>query len=778
MRYLDNRPDEQERKITMKASNISLYFKSLSKSEYLINLIDSPGHVDFSSETSAAVRLADGAIVVVDVIEGVCAQTRTILQQAYNENLKPILLLNKIDRLIVERNMTTNDAEEHLRRVLEQVNAVVGNLFASRVLLAEETSMTDANQESALESADDSTLYFNPNAGNVIFGSAQDGWGFSPLVFAKMFATKLGLTVEELNDAMWGDFFFNNKHKRCDSGAYAKGKSSIFVQMILENIWSLYNNIVSGDADKIPEFCEKLKLKYRPPKTSVANRKAILKSICMEWLPLDRAILEKIAEHVTSPAEMFDIKLSKLMSLPALQKPEIKFSVDDTSRVIAFVAKMVPITYRELQACDKSLKNVYDEYEADDQVLIAFARIYSGVLREDSKVHLVKSNYNPKKMNVDELEPVTVKRVYIMMGRNFDPIEEAHAGMIVGIWGLQKHVIKTGTLSSTFDCPPFNGLDILAPPVVRVAVEPTNVDDMPKLVKGLKILNQVDSCVQIMIQETGEHVLCVLGEVHLEKCIRDLTDSYANIQLNVSKPIVQFRETIVLGSAVKPKDLHDDEKSVTINARSSTCNIKIIALPLPATVVGVLESSNEQLKVLMEKHESEDNKIQMSEDLLEVQMKLFEEMKEPLSGIVDVNEIWSLGPKKLSTCMLANKSKYKHLNFWAAEAPSGPYDRAIINGFQTAVQAGPLCNEPMHGVCFVMLEFDVDESCEKNDSSISGIVITAVKEACRLAFQKQAQRLVGPMYNLSVIANADVLGESNIISSILHLNFIRFSPHH
>ena len=173
MRYLDNRPDEQERKITMKASNISLYYES-SGEEYIINLIDSPGHVDFSSETSAAVKLADGAIIVVDVVEGVCAQTRTILQQAYNEKLKPILFLNKIDRLIQERNMSTTEAEEHLRRVVEQVNAVIGNIFASDVFLQED--MSKDNQESALETADDSTIYFNPTSGNVVFGSAQDGW--------------------------------------------------------------------------------------------------------------------------------------------------------------------------------------------------------------------------------------------------------------------------------------------------------------------------------------------------------------------------------------------------------------------------------------------------------------------------------------------------------------------------------------------------------------------------------------------------------------------------
>lgn len=745
----------------MKASNISLYFQSTNSSEYLINLIDSPGHVDFTSETSAAVRLADGAIVVVDVVEGVCAQTRTILQQAYYENLKPILFLNKIDRLILERNMSTTDAEEHLRRVLEQVNAVMGNIFATHIFQSEDTTNT-GNQESALESADDSTLYFNPVEGNVIFGSAQDGWGFSLQRFAEMFSPKLGVPVDVLNNSMWGDFYFNSKHKRCDSGAYSKGKTSIFVQMILENVWTLYNNVMTSEIEKVLAFCEKLKLRYRPPKTSSLSRKSILKSICMEWLPLDKSILEKIVEYVVSPAEMFDTKISNLTSTePSLvkNKPEIKFTDDDTSKVIAFIAKMVPITYHELKACDRGLRDIEDEYDADEQVLVAFCRIYCGVLRENSHVHLVKPCYNPKLRNKEELEPVDVKRIYLMMGRNFEPIEEANAGMIVGIWGLQKYVTKTGTLSSTKDCPPFVGLDILAPPVVRVAVEPKNIDDMPKLVKGLKLLNQVDSCVQIMIQETGEHVLCVLGEVHLEKCIRDLTESYAKIQLNVSKPIVQFRETII-DPVNKPKDLLDDEKSATINARNNACNIKIIALPVPQSIVKFLERNREQLKMFINKIEDESETFEIGSDC-DLRNSLSHEMEKHMSGYsITLNDVWSLGPKKLSTCMLVNKSKYKHLNIWSSESVAeGQYDRAIINGFQTAVQAGPLCQEPMHGVCFVMQEFHIDESIDKHDSSISGIIITSVKEACRIAFQKQPQRLVGPMYNLSIIANGDVLGK-------------------
>lgn len=789
MRYLDNRPDEQERKITMKASNITLYYKSASESDYLINLIDSPGHVDFSSETSAAVRLADGAIVVVDVVEGVCAQTRTILQQAYNENLKPILFLNKIDRLILERNMTSGEAEEHIRRVVEQVNAVMGNIFATFVLSNEGTS---DNQESALETADDSKLYFNPVEGNVIFGSAQDGWGFSLGTFANMFSAKLDIPIKELTEFMWGDFFYNSKHKRCDKGAYAKGKSTLFVQMILDNIWSLYKNVVSGEFDKIPAFCEKLRLRYRVPKSAATNRKTILKAMCMEWLSLDKAMLEKIVTHVTSPSSMYETKLRKLLDIKLdSPKPEIKFAEDDTAKVIVFIAKMVPITFRELQLCDRSIVNEGgDFFEAQDQVLIAFARVYSGVISAGSTVHLVKPGYNPKLKNLEEVEEVTIKRVFLMMGRHFEALEEAHAGMIIGIWGVHKQVVKTGTLSSSYDCPPFSALEILAPPVLRVAVEATNTNDMPKLVKGLRLLNQVDSCVQVLIQDTGEHVLAVLGEVHLEKCIRDLKDSYAKIEINVSKPIVQFRETIMLDPMGKIKNpielLKDDEKSVTILTRNNTCTIKMVAIPLSPEVVKILEKNNTLVKAFIEKLENNSTPIQLNSELKEMQELIKEEFQKTTNGVITDNDIWSMGPKKMSSCMLVNKSQYKHLNFWATDESleaAGPFDRSIINGFQAAVQAGPLCAEPMHGVCFVMLEFKVEDSEEQADSSLSGIIITAVKEACKLAFQKQPQRLVGPMYNLSIMATGDVLGKSknkktkfNLISMITFL-FVRGHNH-
>merc|ERR1719186_932297 len=138
MRFTDTRADEQERCITIKSTAVSMYYE-LSPADmiylkgnqetdgnaFLINLIDSPGHVDFSSEVTAALRVTDGALVVVDCVSGVCVQTETVLRQAIAERIKPILFMNKMDRALLELQLKQEELYQTFQRIVENVNVIV-----------------------------------------------------------------------------------------------------------------------------------------------------------------------------------------------------------------------------------------------------------------------------------------------------------------------------------------------------------------------------------------------------------------------------------------------------------------------------------------------------------------------------------------------------------------------------------------------------------------------------------------------------------------------------
>ncbi|TKS69438.1 Elongation factor-like GTPase 1 [Collichthys lucidus] len=485
LRYLDSREDEQIRGITMKSSAISLHYTH-GDQEYLVNLIDSPGHVDFSSEVSTAVRLCDGAIVVVDAVEGVCPQTQAVLRQAWLENIRPVLVINKIDRLIMELMLTSQEAYAHLQKILEQVNAVTGALFTSKVLEERAEKEKEEEKESkssrrdqvydwsaGLEDADDSHLYFSPDQGNVVFASAIDGWGFSIQQFAHIYSQRMGIKREVLLKTLWGDFYLNAKAKKIMKGAQAKGKKPLFVQLVLDNIWSLYDAVVTRrDKEKVEKVVSSLGVKVMARDSRHADPKVLLSAICSQWLPLSQAVLSflQCSSDKDVPAIIFVSKMFAVdaKALPhnrqrpltqeeiaqrrelARQRHADKMTADQTAAESQTDLTQSGSTSQEVQPAGLNTAKMENlslkDKEEQKETFIAFARVYSGVVKKGQRVFVLGPKYDPAQglsklpeactasdcvAEVPHLSCCSMESLYLLMGRELEELEEVPAGNVL-----------------------------------------------------------------------------------------------------------------------------------------------------------------------------------------------------------------------------------------------------------------------------------------------------------------------------------------------------------
>lgn len=159
---MDTEEDEQERGITIDAANISMRHEYEGE-DYLVNLIDTPGHVDFGGDVTRAMRAVDGVVILVDAVEGVMPQTETVVRQALSENVKPVLFINKVDRLIGELQEGPQEMQKRLQEVIREVNDLISNIRG--------------------EEDDDWTV--SVADGTVGFGSALYTWGISQPMMAE-----------------------------------------------------------------------------------------------------------------------------------------------------------------------------------------------------------------------------------------------------------------------------------------------------------------------------------------------------------------------------------------------------------------------------------------------------------------------------------------------------------------------------------------------------------------------------------------------------------------
>ena len=413
---LDFDEQEQARGITINAATASMVHP-FDGDEYLINLIDTPGHVDFGGDVTRAMRAVDGAIIVVDAVEGVMPQTETVIRQALKEKVKPVLFINKVDRLINELKLNGDEMQKRFLRVITDVNKLITKY-------APKEFQTD--------------WQVNVQDGRVAFGSAYNNWAIS-VPAMKSF----GVSFKDIVDMV--------------------------------------------QAGQQRELAKKAQL--------------------------HKIILNMVIRHLPNPFE------AQKYRIPQVWKGDLDSEIGKSMQSCNFhgpVSMMI-------------IKIIIDPHAGE----IAVGRVFSGTLRKGSELYIVGQGATKFK----------VQLLSMMVGPDRISVDEMAAGNIAALVGL-KAAIAGSTVSSIPNMDPFEPMQHYTDPVVTLAIEAKHTADLPKLIDVLRSVSKADPSIQVEInQETGEHLISGMGELHLEVTMYRIKNDY-KVEVQTSDPLVVYRETI------------------------------------------------------------------------------------------------------------------------------------------------------------------------------------------------------------------------------------------
>ncbi|RWS16730.1 U5 small nuclear ribonucleoprotein component-like protein, partial [Dinothrombium tinctorium] len=270
-RFTDTLYTEQERGVSIKSSPLTFVMQDLKSKSYLINLFDTPGHVNFSDEVTAAIRMCDGVVLFVDAAEGVMLNTERLLKHAIQEGLALTVCINKIDRLIMELKLPPQDAYYKLRHILDELNSLV-------------TLYTD----------DTSRPILSPLVGNTY------GNDFNANEFAKR---------------LWGDIYFNHETRRFSRKPINVQSQRTFVEFILEPLYKLFAQVV-GDVDtSLPSLLDELGIKLTRAEMKM-NIRPLLRLICSRFLGDFNGFVDMCVEHIPSPKDNAEHKIRSTWTGP------------------------------------------------------------------------------------------------------------------------------------------------------------------------------------------------------------------------------------------------------------------------------------------------------------------------------------------------------------------------------------------------------------------------------------------------------------------------------
>jgi len=413
---LDYDEQEQARGITINAAAASMVH-DVDGVNYLINLIDTPGHVDFGGDVTRAMRAVDGAVIVVDSVEGPMPQTETVIRQALKEKVKPILFINKVDRLINELKLGPDDMVKRFVKIITEVNRLL-----KKYAPPEFKNAWQVNVEN----------------GSVVFGSAFNNWALSTKYSAR---SQIGFK-------------------------------------------EVYQYLQAGD------------------------QKTLAKKS-----PLHKVLLDAVVHHLPSPKEAQPYRVPQIWKgnlESEVGKAMINCSPDGP--VMMMVTKII-----------------VDEHAGE----VAIGRLFSGKLTKGAELYI--SGMGDRKYKVQQLA--------MMVGPDRIPVDELDAGNIPAIVGL-KDAVAGSTVSNVAGVEAFEPMVHYSEPVVTVAIEAKHTKDLPRLIEVLRTVAKADPSIEVEInQETGEHLMSGMGELHLDVTLYRIKNDY-KVEVETSDPIVVYRETV------------------------------------------------------------------------------------------------------------------------------------------------------------------------------------------------------------------------------------------
>lgn len=580
--YLDFDEQEQERGITINAANVSMVHEYKDK-EYLINLIDTPGHVDFGGDVTRAMRAVDGVIVVVDAVEGVMPQTETVLRQALRENVKPVLFVNKVDRLIKELELTAEQMQERLVKVITEVNKLIKSMrpekYKEWMLKVEE--------------------------GSVAFGSALYKWAVS---VPAMKETGVGFK-------------------------------------------EVYEYIKAGNVKEL-------------------SKKS----------PLHRVVLDMVIKHMPSPIE------AQKERIQVIWKGDLNSNIG-----------------KAMTNCDPKgpialmiTKIVADPHAGE----VAVGRLFSGTLKAGMELNIV-----------DRRTKNRIQTVGLYMGPRRVEVSEVPAGNIVAVVGL-RDAVAGSTCTNLDEFVPFESIKHYSEPVVTMAIEAKNPRDLPKLIEVLRKLAKEDTTLHVTLnEETGEHLISGMGELHLEVKVEKIRRDYG-LEVITSPPIVVFRETVTSTSPIV------EGKSPNKHNR-----FYIVVEPLPEEVIKKFKEGEVDMKM---------DKKERRRILQEAGLS-----KEEAAGVQEYME-------GNVFCDVTKGIQYLNETM-----------ELILEGFREAVRAGPLAREPLMGVKVKLVDCKLHEDAVHRGPAQ---VIPAVRSAIFAAMLQANPTLLEPYQKVFITVPQDMLG--------------------